>query len=70
METSAERILKERARLMQARLRGREPERLGRFAPYLLDGALPPGHPLETTTEDRRRLRKRMQAKPEERGRR
>ena len=60
METSAERILKERARLMQARRRGQEPRRQPGFGPLLIDGALPVGHPLEDTQEDRRRLRCRM----------
>jgi len=67
--TSAERQLVEAQRLREGRARrGREPERLPNFGPLHIDGALPVGHPLETTTEDRRRLRKRMQAKPEERG--
>ena len=60
METSAEKLLKANALRMQQRMRGRTPERMPGFGPLLIDGALPVGHPLEETPEDRRRLRKRM----------
>ena len=61
--TSAERQLVEAQRMREPRWRGHEPTRLpleNGYAPLLLDGALPPGHPLETPQEDRRRLRRRM----------
>jgi len=58
--TSAERQLLEAQRMREARYRGREPERLGQFAPLLIDGALRVGHPLSDSVEERRALQRRV----------
>jgi len=55
---SAEAALIEHSRRIVARTRGREPERLplkDGYAPLLLDGVLPPTHPLYDSAEDIRR---------------
>jgi len=58
--TSAERFLMEAQRAREARARGRAPERLPGFGPLLIEGPLPPSHPLGDSIEERRELSRRV----------
>ena len=58
--TSAELALEAHAQAQHARRRGTEPQRQrleNGYGALLLDGVLPPGHPLEDTPADIRRKR-------------
>ena len=55
--TSAERALEDMAYLVQARHRGQEPSRMPGFGALLIDGPLPPNHPLSDSPSEARRKR-------------
>lgn len=64
--TSAEAALEHARWVNQARSRGREPERMGRFGALVIDGPLPPDHPLADSPAEARA--KRVQAERRRRG--